>query len=138
MLLRNSPLHMTVNAAAAALLSRVLQASSMYDSLVKSINRGYMAPWGPHEDLLLLRAVRSHGTNWKAIEALGVVQSRSARQMRERFAKTLDPAIDHSPLNAEVRQPGESVQGFPFITWAFELHSLLGCMVIRQMQCSLH
>jgi hypothetical protein len=61
-----------------------------------------MAPWEPQEDLLLLRAVRSHGTNWADIEALGVVPGRTARQMRARFATTLDPDIDHSPLNAEV------------------------------------
>jgi ABC-type nitrate/sulfonate/bicarbonate transport system substrate-binding protein len=76
----------------------------MYDRLVRSVKGGNLGPWAAHEDLLLLRAVRSHGTKWADIEALRLVPGRSARQMKERFATTLDPAIDHSPLNAEVQQ----------------------------------
>jgi hypothetical protein len=114
-MLLQPPLHdMTMGGASAAALLSPLQVGRMYDSLIRStINKNYMAPWEPQEDLLLLRAVRSHGTNWGDIEALGVVPGRTARQMRVRFATTLDPDIDHSPLNAEV-----SVL-LNCVTWAF-------------------
>jgi hypothetical protein len=89
-------------AAPAAAHHQCTQAATLYTRLLQSISRANTVPWTAHEDVLLLRAVHSHGTQWADIEALGLVPGRAARQLKERFNTTLDPSVDHSPLSAEV------------------------------------
>jgi hypothetical protein len=75
----------------------------MYANLVKSVRQRNAGPWSPQEDVILLRAVHTHSTKWADIVQLQLLPGRSARQLKERFVTTLNPAVDHSPLNAEVR-----------------------------------
>ncbi|WIA39907.1 hypothetical protein OEZ86_013349 [Tetradesmus obliquus] len=77
------------------------QAGKMYKSMLESVSRANSGPWTDQEDVMLLRAVHSHGTKWRDIEQLGVLPGRTARQMKEHFASVLDPAVDHSPMGAE-------------------------------------
>ncbi|KAG5930673.1 hypothetical protein E4U42_000013 [Claviceps africana] len=57
-------------------------------------------PWSGQEDQILMDLVTRHGpSNW--VEISKVVGTRSAKQCRERYHQSLNPALNHSPITLE-------------------------------------
>ncbi|KAH3666296.1 hypothetical protein OGAPHI_004485 [Ogataea philodendri] len=79
------------------------QEDSIDDNSKSSGVRLRRGPWSPEEDSKLLELVRLYGgeknLNWVKISQ--VLQTRTAKQARERFHQNLNPSLNRTPITAE-------------------------------------
>ncbi|ETS80833.1 hypothetical protein PFICI_08362 [Pestalotiopsis fici W106-1] len=70
---------------------------TMNDPTMDHQRRG---PWSQAEDTLLMNLVTQNGaSNWVKVSSM--LQTRSAKQCRERYHQNLKPTLNHEPISAE-------------------------------------